>query len=342
MQRTLKNIAYFAMIAVIFSFFCVLLSSDTAFAQIRTLRGKVTDEAGKPIVGAEVDIQRTDVARNYKTKTEKDGSYIYTGLPFGTYRIVIRKEGFNPDFVQNLQPRLGEDRSYDFILKAGPGGKLAFELTKEELAQIEKQRGKADEVKKQSEEVKLLFTQGLDFAGKNQLPEALDAFQKALEKDPEQPNIWANLGDTQAKLNQLDKAVESFQKAIALKPDDAGLHQNLGVIYGKAGKTAEAQEEFKKAAEMNPGGAGAVNYFNLGATMVNSGKTPEAAEAFKKAIEADPAYAEAYYQLGLCYINLNKIPEAVEALKKYTEIGKNADQLATAKALVGEFSKVKK
>ena len=102
MLRIMKKTASFVMIAVIFSFFCVWLSTDSAYAQIRTLRGKVTDEAGKPIVGAEVDIQRTDVARSYKTKTEKDGTYIYTGLPFGTYRIVVRKEGFNPDFVQNL------------------------------------------------------------------------------------------------------------------------------------------------------------------------------------------------------------------------------------------------
>jgi tetratricopeptide (TPR) repeat protein len=342
MQRTLRNSVYLAMVAVIFAFLFVLVSSDDAYAQIRTLRGKVTDEAGKPIQGCEVEIQRTDVSRTYKTKTEKDGTFIYTGLPFGVYRIVVRKEGFNPDFVQNLKPALGDDRNYDFVLKPGPGGKLAFELTKEELAQIEKQRGKADEVKKQSEEVKQLFNQGLDFSGKNQFPEAADAFQKALEKDPEQPNIWANLGDTQAKMNQLDKAIESFQKAIALKADDAGLHQNLGVIYGKAGKTAEAQEEFKKAAEIAPAGAGAVNYFNLGATMVNSGKSQEAADAFKKAIEVDPTYAEAYYELGICYVGLNKLPEAVEIFKKYSDIGKNADHLSTAKALMTELSKTKK
>lgn len=342
MQRTLRTSQYFAIIAVLFTLFCALVISDNAYAQIRTLRGKVTDESGKAIVGAEVDIQRTDVARSYKTKTEKDGTYIYTGLPFGTYRIVIRKEGFNPDFVQNLSPKLGDDRTYDFVLKPGPGGKLAFELTKEEIAQLEKNRGKAEEQKKQSEEVKQFFNQGLDFAGKNQFPEAIDAFQKALAKDPEQPNIWANLGDAQSKTNQIDKAIESFQKAIALKPDDPGLHQNLGVIYGKAGKTTEATEEFKKAAEMNPAGAGAVNYFNLGATMVNSGKSAEAAEAFKKAIEVDPSYAEAYYELGICYVGLNKLPEALEALKKYADVGKNADHIATAKALMSELGKTKK
>jgi tetratricopeptide (TPR) repeat protein len=340
MLHTVKRSHCLLLSVLLFSLVLLLLTSIPIFGQIRTLRGKVIDEAGKPIVGAEVEIQRTDIARVYKTKTERDGTYIYTGLPFGTYRIVIRKQGFDPDFVQGLQPRLGDERTYDFTLKPGPGRKLAFELTKEELEQMQKQAGKAEEMKKQSEEVKTLFTQGLDFAGKNQYPEAIDAFKKALEKDPEQPNIWANLGDTQAKAGKMDEAVASFQKAISIKPDDAGLHQNLGVLYGKVGKSAEAEAEFKKAAELNPQGS-ATNFFNLGATMVNSGKSAEAITAFQQAIQADPSYAEAYYQLGLCYVGAGKMSESIEALKKYVEIGKNADNIQTAKALLAELTKKK-
>lgn len=341
MLHTIKKAECLLLIAVLIPLVLVFVATDPAYAQIRTLRGKVTDESGNPIYQAEVEISRTDIARTYKTKTDKSGTYIYTGLPFGTYRVIIRKEGFISDFIQGLQPKIGEEKSYDFVLKPGRGGKLAFEFTKEELEQIQKQAGKTEEIKKQSEEVKDLFTQGLEFASKSQYPEAIDAFQKALEKDPEQPNIWANLGDTQAKAGKMDQAVESFQKAIALKPEDGGLHQNLGVLYGKVGKVAEAQAEFEKAATLNPAGA-AVNYFNLGATLVNSGKSADAVTAFQKAVEIDPNYAEAYYEMGICYIGMNKIDESVEMLKKYSDMGKNADHLATAKALVAELGKTKK
>ncbi len=328
--------------ALLLTAIVLLWGSGPLWAQIRTIRGEVKDASGAVLKDAAVEIQRTDVPRVYKTKTDKGGKYVYTGLPFGTFRIVVRKEGFFPDYIDRIQPRLGDDTSFDFVLKPGDmSAKLPFEMTKEELAKAKEQSGKAEEIKKQSEEVKAFFTQGLDLAGQNKFPEAIDAFQKALEKDPEQPNIWANLADAQLKNNQADKAIESYQKAIAIKPDDAGLHQNLGVIYGKVGKVKEAQESFQKAAGLNPGQS-AVNFYNLGATLINSGKTAEAAEAFQKAIESDATYAEAYYQLAIVNIGLNKQAESLEMMKKYLAIGKNPENLATAKALIEELGKTVK
>jgi tetratricopeptide (TPR) repeat protein len=332
-----RFLAVFLLTAIVF-----VWGGGLLWAQIRTIRGEVKDASGTAVKDAMVEIQRIDVPRSYKTKTDKGGKYVYTGLPFGTFRIVVRKEGFFPDYIDKIQPRLGDETSFDFVLKPGEmTAKLPFEMTKEEIAKAREQSGKAEEIKKQSEEVKAFFTQGLDFASQNKFPEAIDAFQKALEKDAEQPNIWANLADAQLKNNQADKAIESYLKAIAIKPDDAGLHQNLGVIYGKVGKVKEAEASFQKAASLNPGQS-AVNFYNLGATLINSGKTAEAAAAFQSAIDADPNYAEAYYQLGIVNIGLNKQAESLELMKKYLTIGKSPENLATAKALIEELGKTVK
>ena len=142
------------------------------------------------------------------------------------------------------------------------------------------------------------------------------------------------MGDALARINQMPEALDAYQKAIAAKPDDAAIYTNMGVLLGKMGKMAESQEAFKKAASINPAAA-PQNFFNLGATLVNSGRAADAAEAFKQAIAADPNYAEAYYQLGICQSgNPATIPDAIKALQKYTEIGKNAEQVEVAKQLI--------
>lgn len=336
--KSSRFLALFVLAAVLLTF-----SGSVLWAQIRTMRGEVKDEAGKGVKDVMVEIQRLDVSRVYKTKTDKGGKYVYTGLPGGTFRIVIRKEGFAPDFIDKIVLRLGDETSYDFVLRPGDiKAKLPFEYSSEDIEKIKEQNAKVKEQQAQSEEVKKLFQQGLDAITASKFPEAIDAFQQALTKDPDQPNIWANLADAQFKNNQADKAIESYQKAITIKPDDAGLYQNMGVIYGKMNKVAEADAAFQKAATLaaalNPQQA-AVNFYNQGATYVNAGKSEEATAAFKKAVEADVNYAEAYYQLGLIYAGTGKPAECVQMMEKYVSLGKNPDNLSTAKLFIDEMNK---
>jgi superkiller protein 3 len=164
--------------------------------------------------------------------------------------------------------------------------------------------------------------------------EAIEEFNKALEKDPEQAVVIARVAEANLKLGKNEEALANYKKAIELNPNDPSLYTNMGVALSKMGKTAESQEAFKKAASMNPASA-AQNYFNLGITLVNSGKSVEAAAAFKEAIAADPNYAEAYYQLGMSLSGKqDTIPAAIEALKKYIQIGQKPDQVEVAKQII--------
>src|ERR1043166_2435201 len=75
----------------------VLLFSVTVTAQQSrgTLRGLITDEFGAVIVGATVTL--TDASGTQKqTTTNKDGSYTFAGLAFGSYKIKAVAVGFEP------------------------------------------------------------------------------------------------------------------------------------------------------------------------------------------------------------------------------------------------------
>ncbi len=316
------------------SLILAMLLTLPAMAQNRILKGKVTNDKDQPIQGAEIKIQGTDVKREYTVKTDKKGEYFYMGIPYGVYRIICRAQGYQPDFVNGVKPSISEETENNFKLNPGQDRKLPFEMTAQELDQAKKDQEKASKQKQSSAEVKAAFDAGLALANQGKYEEAVAEYKKALEKDPEQPYILANMADAMSKANKNDDALAAYQKAITMKPDDAAMYTNMGVLLGKMGKMAESQEAFKKAASINPGAA-AQNFYNLGATLVNSGKAAEAAEAFKQAIAADANFAEAYYQLGICLSgSQGSIPDAVKALQKYIEIGQKPEQVEVAKQLI--------
>ncbi len=108
-----------------------------AAAQSRSIRGKVTDEKGQPVADAQITIQGTDIVRTLTTKTNKKGEYMYMlGLQIGTYRVIVRKAGYQPQYKENVRPQLQEEMVVDFKLVPGEDYKLQFEMTEAERERI--------------------------------------------------------------------------------------------------------------------------------------------------------------------------------------------------------------
>jgi Flp pilus assembly protein TadD len=316
--------------------------SEPALAQIRSVKGKVTDEMGTPVENAGVTISGMDIKRNYNTKTNKKGEYFYGGLTAGRYYVGVEAPGYQTDFVQGISPASNEPSTVDFKLKKGPGGKLPFLMTDEEKQKALADQEAAKKAQSMAGAVKADFDAGLAAAQAGKHDEAIENFKKALEKDQTQPYIWANLGDSYSKKKTYPEAIAAFNKAVELKPDDPNLVQNLGNVYGASGDTAKAQEMYTKAAGMVPAGGGAnaaSSYYNMGVTMVNAGKSQEAIDAFLKALEADATYAEAHYQLGVAYIGVGKETEGLKSLEDYLKMAKAGQNADTAKALIDALKK---
>jgi tetratricopeptide (TPR) repeat protein len=182
--------------------------------------------------------------------------------------------------------------------------------------------------------LKGLFENGLQLADQGKYSDAILVYQKALKIDPSQPNIIANMADALAKSGRTDEALAAYKRAISLKPAESTYYTNMGVFLANIGRIPEAQEVFRKAAALSPA-AGAQNFFNLGVSFADQGKNAEAVDAFKQAIAADASFAAAYYKLGGCLAtNPLTYKDAINALSKYVEIGRNKQQVETAKKMI--------
>ena len=308
-----------------------------ADAQNRMIKGTVTDENGQPMEGVTVRIEGMDITRVITPKTNKKGEYVQLlGTQVATYRVVVRTDGYQPAYKENLRPSGDEmEATADFKLTPGDSTqKLPFEMTDSDRAELQK---KIEEQKKRQQltgEVKARFEQGVTLFDSGQYKEALAEFNAALAIDQKQPGVLARAGDCYLRLNRNEEALDAYNKAIDLDSDDASLYALKGVVLSNLGKAAESHEMFTRSAELDPRGA-AQNFYNLGATLYNDSKMADAADAFKRSIAADSNYAESYYLLGMCLANDDStFSAAVDAFKKYVSIGKKAEQIQIAKEMI--------
>jgi len=88
---------------------------------------------------------------------------------------------------------------------------------------------------------------------------ALEAYQKASEIDPCNPDAWWNLGACANAFGQLtlnpklhEKAIEACKKALALEPNRPEAHYNIGIANASLRKHREGLLALRKAKDMNP------------------------------------------------------------------------------------------
>lgn len=339
----------------------------SSFAQTGAIAGKVIGPDGQPLQNAMVHITRTDIRGNYKVKTNKKGEYFHAGLPLGMYNVTLEVQGKQVDSVQGVRTTLGDPTEVNFDLKALAQRQAAMqqaaetgqlteeqkrEMTPEQRAAMEKAMRERAEALKKNKALNDAFNAGMTAMEARQWEQAVEAFTRAGELDPNQHVVWANLAESYVNLAStkpaneqaaiLEKGLEAWQKAIDLKMDDAGYHNNYALALARAKKFDEAEAELSKAAALDPARAGTY-FFNLGAVLVNTGQLEPAGAAFKKAIEADPKHANAQYQYGVYLMSKATVtpegkvmpPEGTrEAFQAYLQLEPNGPYADSAKGML--------
>jgi len=92
-----------------------------------------------------------------------------------------------------------------------------------------------------------LFNQGMDLLAEDKSEEAMEAYKKALEQDPNYAEALHALAMCCANLDRLDEAIEVGKKLIQVSPEDELAHTSLSIFYQRKGMIAEAEEVGAKA-----------------------------------------------------------------------------------------------
>jgi cytochrome c-type biogenesis protein CcmH/NrfG len=92
-------------------------------------------------------------------------------------------------------------------------------------------------------DVQAWISLGNDYFDSKQQQAAIDAYAKALELDPRNPDVLTDQGVMYRDLGQYDKALANFQKANQIAPSHMQSLMNMGIVYAYDLKDAKRAEE---------------------------------------------------------------------------------------------------
>jgi tetratricopeptide (TPR) repeat protein len=132
--------------------------------------------------------------------------------------------------------------------------------------------------------------------------EAIAAYRRAIELDPNEGAPHNGLGNVYRDLGRSEEAIAAYRRAIELDPEEAIYHNNLGNVYSELGRSEEAIAAYRRAIELDP--EEAVYHNNLGIVYSDLGRSEEAIAAYRRAIELDPDDATPHVSLAGIYRHL--------------------------------------
>jgi Flp pilus assembly protein TadD len=198
--------------------------------------------------------------------------------------------------------------------------------------------------------------------------QALDAFAKAAQLEPNNPEPHMSAGQLLEKQNQLDAAAKEYEAAASLDPKSLEPLVALSVVYTKQQKYPQAETMLRKLLANDPqnevvrtqlgrilaaegkneeaakelgGGNGKPPddphaALELGTLYVKAGKYAEAEQMFRSAAQKMPQDGEVHYALGSALMHEKKYPEAQQellmAVKLKPDLGEAYGNLAVVAA----------
>ena len=147
---------------------------------------------------------------------------------------------------------------------------------------------------------------------------AIDEYQKGLQLDPSDPNLYNSLGVCFGVLARHDEALAAFEAAIGLDPQDVMAIYNKGYIHLLKHAHEPALACFQQAARLEPE-VFEVN-FHIGLTYMEQQMPEKARPYLEAATRSNRRSGHAFRSLGRCLGQLGLTREAIQAYKRAVKV----------------------
>jgi tetratricopeptide (TPR) repeat protein len=147
---------------------------------------------------------------------------------------------------------------------------------------------------------------------------AVQAFHRALERDPSLARAHYFAGLAQLHWQHEAEALDEFNAALKLTPDDPEVKVGLGYVYMQQAKKAEAIEVFRSVVSTHPENGNA--HYQLGKLLLAGGDIKEAVANLEEAVRALPQTDYVHYQLQNAYRKEARTADADRELQIYKEL----------------------
>ena len=154
----------------------------------------------------------------------------------------------------------------------------------------------------------------LDYRGRAHSMVAQESYRALTALDPDSWRVHRALGEIYAESKQQENAIAEYQKAIEKQPSNPDLYEALGEAYEHLSRFDEATHAFETELKVSP--RNAIALYNLGRIQVLSGDPARGVQLLRQAIDEHAQLAPAAYYLGLGLAQSGHPEEAAGWLEK--------------------------
>jgi len=117
-------------------------------------------------------------------------------------------------------------------------------------------------------------------------PQAVSAYQQALQLSPDKWEVWQTLGDLYRQLDEFQKAIACYERVIDINPGGSRGFYEIADLYLRSGQPDLAAEAIEKGISLKPKD---INFrLRAGQIYEESGDLEKASQAYRAALEINP------------------------------------------------------
>jgi len=170
------------------------------------------------------------------------------------------------------------------------------------------------------DDAKSWVDKGDEFYDKDEYEQAIDAYKKATEINPDYFNGWHCLGTAYHWNKQYEKAIEALKRALQIDPEWSWTWYYIGLAKEELKDVGGAIEAYEKSVSIDPGDTIGNNYKKaygkMGFLKMDLDDLDGGEEAFKMALKIDREYDMAWYNLACVESLRNNLDKAINNLKE--------------------------
>jgi tetratricopeptide (TPR) repeat protein len=163
-------------------------------------------------------------------------------------------------------------------------------------------------------EARELMDKGYSLTELGRLDEALEAYDRAIQLQPDYAWAWARKGRTLRLLNRYTEAIACYDQALTIQPQYAWAYKGKGIVLERLGRPLDALECYQIATEIDPGDVW--NWYNQADALHNMGRYDEAITLLRQALKLDPAHPNSWAKLGQVYRLTGDFHGAIDAYEQ--------------------------
>jgi Tfp pilus assembly protein PilF len=277
------------------------------------LKGKVTDEEGKPLAGVKVKLFSVKGQSGFEVTTNAEGEWTANYIRGGGYNIDFLKPGYEPKSISTSIPEATNNPPVDVKLKKAAGLMI-------------------------TEELRAALAAGNALFEEKKYEEACRVYEDLIAKNPDVYVLYKNVGNCRFELQQYDLAEAAYRKVLEKEPGNPDILLLIGNCYANRDEPGKAMEwynkiEFEKITDPTV-------LFNIGTSFTKQSRFEDALRYYKRSVEVQKDYLDGLYQLGLTYLALGRNPEAIGPFEDYLKIDPDSPRAGQVKGFL-EFLKKK-